>query len=46
MFSRQLNGALNRVPHDFYERVWMILERTPMLKVAHYQLPQVMLSLA
>jgi phosphorylase kinase alpha/beta subunit len=36
-----LDGALNRVPPDFYDRVWQILERTPGgLKVAGYHLPQ------
>jgi phosphorylase kinase alpha/beta subunit len=41
-FTRQLDGALNRVPNDFYDRVWHILERTPPgLKVAGYYLPQV-----
>lgn len=40
-FTRQLDGALNRVPNDFYDRVWHILERTPPgLKVAGYYLPQ------
>jgi len=39
---RQLDGALSRVPKDFYERVWEILERTPGgIKVAGYLLPQV-----
>ena len=39
---RQLDGALSRVPKDFYERVWQILERTPGgIKVAGYLLPQV-----
>ncbi|XP_053402296.1 phosphorylase b kinase regulatory subunit beta-like isoform X7 [Mercenaria mercenaria] len=38
---RQLDGALSRVPKDFYERVWEILERTPGgIKVAGYLLPQ------
>ena len=41
-FHRQLEGALNRVPYDFYDRLWHILERTPPgLKVAGYYLPQV-----
>jgi len=41
-FHRQLEGALNRVPYDFYDRLWHILERTPPgLKVAGYFLPQV-----
>ena len=39
---RQIDGALSRVPKDFYERVWEILERTPGgIKVAGYLLPQV-----
>lgn len=42
MQRRQLDGALSRVPKDFYERVWEILERTPGgIKVAGYLLPQV-----
>lgn len=42
IWNRQLDGALNRVPSDFYERVWRILERTPAgIKVAGYHLPQV-----
>lgn len=39
---RQLDGALNKVPKDFYDRVWQILEKTPGgIKVAGYLLPQV-----
>lgn len=39
---RQLNGALNRVPSDFYDLVWGILERTPGgIQVAGFLLPQV-----
>jgi phosphorylase kinase alpha/beta subunit len=39
--KRQLDGALNRVPKDFYDRVWKILEKTPGgIKVSGYQLPQ------
>ena len=46
IWNRQLDGALNRVPGDFYDRVWAILERTPAgLKVAGYHLPQVGASL-
>ena len=42
IWNRQLDGALNRVPKDFYEKVWQILQRTPGgLKVAGYHLPQV-----
>lgn len=40
--QRQIDGALNRVPKDFYDRVWEILEKTPNgIKVAGYHLPQV-----
>ncbi|XP_064610521.1 phosphorylase b kinase regulatory subunit beta-like [Liolophura sinensis] len=39
--KRQLDGALNRVPKDFYDNVWETLERTPGgIKVAGYLLPQ------
>ncbi|KAH9489748.1 hypothetical protein Btru_036653 [Bulinus truncatus] len=39
--KRQLDGALNRVPKDFYDKVWQILEKTPGgIKVAGYLLPQ------
>lgn len=39
--ERQIDGALNRVPKDFYDRVWAILEKTPGgIKVAGYLLPQ------
>lgn len=39
--QRQIDGALNRVPKDFYDRVWEILEKTPNgIKVAGYHLPQ------
>ena len=42
LWNRQLDGALNRVPPDFYEGVWQILEHTPDgLKVATYHLKQV-----
>lgn len=27
---RRLDGALNRVPRDFYSRVWTVLERVSM----------------
>ncbi|NWX25402.1 KPBB kinase, partial [Notiomystis cincta] len=38
---RQLDGALNRTPAGFYDRVWQILERTPNgLIVAGRFLPQ------
>ncbi|XP_005099610.1 phosphorylase b kinase regulatory subunit beta isoform X2 [Aplysia californica] len=39
--KRQLDGALNRVPKDFYDKVWEILEKTPGgIKVLGYLLPQ------
>ncbi|GFR83463.1 phosphorylase b kinase regulatory subunit beta [Elysia marginata] len=39
--KRQLDGALNRVPKDFYDKVWEILEKTPGgIKVAGFLLPQ------
>ncbi|VDP03041.1 unnamed protein product, partial [Soboliphyme baturini] len=39
--QRQLNGCLNRVPPDFYDQVWRILERTPEgIIVAGHHLPQ------
>lgn len=28
---RRLDGALNRVPRDFYPRVWQVLERVSIL---------------
>ncbi|XP_043937885.1 phosphorylase b kinase regulatory subunit beta isoform X1 [Protopterus annectens] len=38
---RQIDGALNRTPTGFYDRVWQILERTPNgLMVAGKHLPQ------
>ncbi|XP_013380761.1 phosphorylase b kinase regulatory subunit beta isoform X2 [Lingula anatina] len=41
LHKRQLDGALGRVPIDFYDRVWEILEKTPGgIKVAGYLLPQ------
>lgn len=44
--QRQIDGALNRTPKDFYERVWEILEKTPNgIKLAGYHLPQVHNSL-
>ena len=43
--QRTLDGALNRVPKDFYGRVWQILEKTPGgIKVAGYLLPQVCIT--
>ena len=40
--QRQIDGALNRTPKDFYDRVWEILEKTPIgIKLAGYHLPQV-----
>eukprot|EP00794_Sanderia_malayensis_P016175 gene16175-17800_t len=39
--ERQLEGALNRVPLNFYENVWKILERVPGgLRVSSHYLPQ------
>lgn len=39
--SRRLNGSLNRVPNNFYDNVWKILERTPGgLVIAGKHLPQ------
>jgi len=39
--QRQLNGSLNRVPPDFYDRMWKIMERTPGgIVVCGYHLPQ------
>lgn len=44
MWNRQLDGYLNRVPREFFERVWHILERTPPgIKLSGYILPQVRL---
>ncbi|ELT96852.1 hypothetical protein CAPTEDRAFT_4204 [Capitella teleta] len=41
IWNRQLSGALNRVPQNFYDRMWTVLERTPAgLKVSGYHLPQ------
>lgn len=41
MWNRQLDGYLNRVPREFFERVWHILERTPPgIKLSGYILPQ------
>lgn len=41
IWNRQLDGALNRVPKDFYDKVWFLLEKTPGgIKVAGYHLPQ------
>lgn len=28
---RRLDGALNRVPRDFYSRVWTVLERVSLI---------------
>lgn len=45
LWTRQLDGALNRVPTDFYDKVWHILDRTAAgIKVAGYHLPQVQLT--
>ena len=44
--KRQLDGFLNRVPTDFYRKVWTILERTKGgVMVSGCHLPQVCLSL-
>ncbi|XP_062405738.1 phosphorylase b kinase regulatory subunit beta isoform X2 [Sardina pilchardus] len=41
LHRRQIDGALNRTPRGFYDRVWQILERTCNgIKVAGVQLPQ------
>ncbi|XP_018569604.1 probable phosphorylase b kinase regulatory subunit alpha isoform X1 [Anoplophora glabripennis] len=37
---RRLDGALNRVPRDFYPRVWGILERCQGIDIAGKVLPQ------
>jgi len=37
---RRLDGALNRVPRDFYSRVWTVLERCQGLAVEGRVLPQ------
>ncbi|CAH1104786.1 unnamed protein product [Psylliodes chrysocephalus] len=37
---RRLDGALNRVPGDFYSRVWSILEKCHGLDIAGKVLPQ------
>ncbi|KAG5886712.1 hypothetical protein JTB14_015776 [Gonioctena quinquepunctata] len=37
---RRLDGALNRVPRDFYPRVWSILEKCQGLDIAGKVLPQ------
>lgn len=40
--KRQLDGALNRVPLNFYEQLWYILNKSPMgIKIYDYHLPQV-----
>ncbi|CAJ0936519.1 unnamed protein product, partial [Mesorhabditis belari] len=39
--TRRLNGALNRMPEGFYDRVWGILERADHgISIAHQLLPQ------
>ncbi|CAE1244331.1 PHKA_B [Acanthosepion pharaonis] len=41
LMRRQIDGALNRVPKNFYDQVWNILEKTPGgVKVVGYLLPQ------
>ncbi|XP_048519776.1 probable phosphorylase b kinase regulatory subunit alpha isoform X1 [Dendroctonus ponderosae] len=37
---RRLDGALNRVPRDFYPRVWIVLERCHGIDIAGKVLPQ------
>ncbi|CAH1160226.1 unnamed protein product [Phaedon cochleariae] len=37
---RRLDGALNRVPRDFYQRVWGILEKCHGIDIAGKVLPQ------
>ncbi|XP_044256007.1 probable phosphorylase b kinase regulatory subunit alpha isoform X1 [Tribolium madens] len=37
---RRLDGALNRVPRDFYPRVWSVLERCQGIDIAGKVLPQ------
>ncbi|KAL1509746.1 hypothetical protein ABEB36_004437 [Hypothenemus hampei] len=37
---RRLDGALNRVPRDFYPRVWNVLERCHGIDIAGKVLPQ------
>ncbi|XP_055297553.1 probable phosphorylase b kinase regulatory subunit alpha isoform X7 [Sitodiplosis mosellana] len=37
---RRLDGALNRVPRDFYSRVWTVLERCQGLAIEGRVLPQ------
>ena len=42
IWNRRLDGCINRVPPDFYECVWQILEHTPGgLKVTSCSLKQV-----
>nr|CAB3264837.1 phosphorylase b kinase regulatory subunit beta [Phallusia mammillata] len=39
--KKQIIGALNKAPHDFYTKVWVILERSPEgLVINHHHLPQ------
>jgi phosphorylase kinase alpha/beta subunit len=39
--KRQLDGALNRVPMNFYEQAWFILNKSPNgIKIFDYLLPQ------
>lgn len=37
---RRLDGALNRVPRDFYPRVWSVLEKCQGIDIAGKVLPQ------
>lgn len=44
--KRQLNGALNRVPTNFYEQVWYILNKSPFgIKIYDHHLTQVYFNL-
>lgn len=40
--KRQLDGALNRVPPNFYNKAWFVLQKSPFgIKIYDYHLPQV-----
>ena len=39
--KRQLDGALNRVPMNFYEQAWYVLNKSPFgIKIYDHLLPQ------
>lgn len=39
--KRQLDGALNRVPENFYNKSWLLLKKSPFgIKIYDYHLPQ------